>query len=554
VKLWNADADRQWVPLPGQQIFGRLLAFAPDGKTLAAVRDGLAVKLWDVAARKELATYGENGQTDIVRSLAFAPDGKTLAVGTGDPSNPSKPGMVLLRDLKTGEVRRRRGHTGPVLSVVFAPDGKTLASGSGDGTVKLWDVAGDQEWTTLRKEAQRGRIFALAFAPDGRTLATGSEGPSSGNPGWVHLWDMTAGKVVAALGGHDREVTSVAIAPGGKLLASGSEDGTVRLWDVNSREVRAVLEMPNRPPIHSVAFSPAGETLAAGGGVPEKPGEVFLWDVAARKLIAQLRGHKYPVLSVAFSPGRRVLATAGGSYSMLNVGEIRLWDPDKGNELTPLRDPWWVRSIAFAPDGKTLAAGRADLDKPGDIKLWDVTGGMARATLRGHAHSVQSVAFAPDGKTLASGSGAGHTHHGGEVKLWDVASGQELLTFKGYPQWVHSMAFSPTGKELATVSGDETVRLWPAATAREVFDYSQRQADAGPTDTQAQTDLALACWGLYLHLDLKNEEERSRAGRLLQQGRDILLRLQEKSLLTEEQKPWISKFEAALKDLSPPGG
>jgi WD40 repeat protein len=560
VRLWNADSDQQWVPLPRKQPFGpsrgwlgvpvRAMAFAPDGKTLAAVNDDLSVTLWDVAARKELATYRENGLTGTVHSLVFALDGKTLAVGTGDQSNASKPGMVLLWDLKTGKVRRRRGHTGPVLSVVFAPDGKTLASGSGDGTVKLWDIAGNQEWTTLRKEAQPGRIFGLAFAPDGRTLATGSEGRA--RPGWVHLWDMTAGKVVAALGGHDREVTSVAFAPGGKLMASGSRDGTVRLWDVDSREVRAVLEMPNRPPIHSVAFAPDGETLAAGGGVPEKPGEVFLWDVAARKLIRQLRGHKYPVLSVAFSPVGRALATAGGSYSTLNVGEIKLWDPDKGNERSPLRDPWWVRSIAFAPDGKVLAAGRADLDKPGDIKLWDMTGREAVATLRGHAHSVQSVAFAPDGKTLASGSGAGHTHHGGEVKLWDVASGQEVLTFTGYPQWVYSMAFSPTGKALATVSGDETVRVWPAATDREVVDWSVRLADQDPADTALQIQASLSRWSLYLHHDRASAEEREEARRQLVIGRDVLHHLRNNGRLDAQQEGWIKEFDSALKGLHSP--
>jgi WD40 repeat protein len=236
---------------------------------------------------------------------------------------------------------------------------------------------------------------------------------------------------------------------------------------------------------------------------------------------------------VAFSPDGKTLAFASQDET------IRLWDVATWKERDPLKGHIGPgNSVAFSPDGKTLASASQDET----IRLWDVATWKERATLKGHIGPVLSVVFSPDGKTLAS---AGYEP---TVRLWDVATGQQLAALKGHTTGlVWSVVFSPDGKTLASAGYDQTVRLWPAATAREVFDYSRRQADTAPMDTKVQTELALACWELYLHLDLKNEEERSRGRRLLQQGQDILRRLQEKSQLRGEQETWISKFEAALK-------
>ena len=280
-------------------------------------------------------------------------------------------------------------------------------------------------------------VWWVAFSPDGRLLASGSSDST------VRLWDVAMAEVLQTLNGHSDWVLSVAFSPDGELLASGSIDETIRLWNVETglplRTLRA-----NSDWIMSIAFSPDSRLLVSGS-IDKK---VRLWDVATGSVLRTLQGHSGWVYSVAFSPDGRLLASGSVDET------VRLWDAAVGSELRTLQGhSGWVYSVAFSPDGKLLASSSVDKT----VRLWDAATGSALRTLHGHSGWVYSVAFSLDSRLLASGSGDE------TVRLWDVSTSSTLQTLRGHSGWVYSVAFSQDSNILASASHG-TVRLWEATT------------------------------------------------------------------------------------------
>jgi WD40 repeat protein len=245
---------------------------------------------------------------------------------------------------------------------------------------------------------------------------------------------------------------AVAFSPDGHLLASGSTDGTIKLWDVASDTLLHTLS-GHTGVVTSVAFSPNGRILASGSASASGDLGVHLWDVASVKELRTLPFIE-DAYTLTFSPDGRFL------YVGTNAG-VPIWDMQSGKELSGL-EAGGSRAIALSPDGRMLASTPPfviGLNQP-SILLWDLASRKLLRTLYGHTHGINSVAFSPDGHLLASGS------NDETIKLWSPVTGTPLRTLKGHTDAVNALAFSPDGHLLASGSSDLTLAFWADQTVK----------------------------------------------------------------------------------------
>ncbi len=247
-------------------------------------------------------------------------------------------------------------------------------------------------------------------------------------------------KLLHTLEGHQGSVNCVAFDPQGGTLASGSDDNTVKLWNMQSGKLLHTLE-GHQDMVFGVAFNPQGGMLASGSG--DKT--VKLWEARSGKLLRTLEGHQEMVWSVTFDLQGGMLASGSGDNT------VKLWDVRSGKLLRTLEEHHRiVLSVTFDLQGGMLASGSAD----NTVKLWEARSGKLLRTLEGHQSAVYSVAFDPQGKTLASGS------DDNTVKLWEAQSGKLLRTLEAHTSPIETLGFLCAGRLLASKGQDNVVRIW----------------------------------------------------------------------------------------------
>ncbi len=361
-----------------------------------------------------------------------------------------------------------------LLSVAFSHDGQLIATGGDKGEISLLSPEGQPLFTL---KGHRSWVTALRFLEGGTQLA------SSSNDGTIKVWDLALKTCLRTLVGHTKGIWSLACFD--QTIISGGEDGYLRLWDAQSGQCLKTFK-GHVGWIRAVAFAPDGRTIASGG----EDRTLRIWNVATGQA-RTLTIHEDWITCIAFRSDGQMLAMGGED------GTIRLFHPASGKSLgLMVGHNNRVCTIAFSADGSLLVTGSEDQS----IKLWDIQHRQCARTLLGHSRQVWCVALngnilascsedqslrlweLPEGKCLQTIQGytnrvksvafspdgvlLASSSENQSPMLWDVATGKVVLTLNGHTQWVQSIIFSPDGRQLATASDDRTVRLWDASSGR----------------------------------------------------------------------------------------
>jgi WD40 repeat protein/serine/threonine protein kinase len=466
--------------------------FSPNGRWLAVGEAAPRIRLLNQITG-ELREIRVPTTADGITTLAFSPDSQRLAAGFGAGDN-----AVHVWELGTATEKPLAGHSGWIVGLAFSPDGQTLASASTDQTLRLWDVARQDE--RRRFQGNTDEVWALAWSPDGNHLVTGAK------DGSVRFWDPTAkASAPYAVVPEDVWFWGPAFLPDSKtFLTVTRREGEVVRWDAATAQAVERLSFLGTNHL-SLDLSSDGRWLALG----DKVGNVQVWDFKERRLVTNLVLQGTLVGAVGFSPHGSMLGCGVQNsdgrivprfWSVADWRQISL----RGIDLTKFHEP------AFAADEKTLAIGHTDgtaawwnlqtgqrrgpefgcasaravnvafsLDEQwfavggidGRMLLWDVATRQPRSIGRGHRNELHDVAFSPDGQRLiASG-----TNPKGVVRLWDVETVRDLATLPGVPGWYAHIGFSPDGNTLFAAGLGGTALLWRAPSLAEIGAAENKQ-------------------------------------------------------------------------------
>jgi len=412
------------------------IAFSPDGSIIAAGDDSQFVSLWDAATQEQLAAIDVSTQT---YDLAFNSDGTQLATAHGDRT-------VRLWDVLEGtELAVMEGHTSTIYGVAFSPDDSVIASGADDRTVRLWDATNGSEIAVV--EGHTGGIYDINFSPDGSSIVTGSSDYT------VRFWDAATGEELLMIEevevedaeyniGHDRSVNATVFSPDGSVVATGSDDYTVRIWDAAGEQL-AVVDLETS--VEDFAFSPDGSQLATISGTTE----VRLWNLADGSEISAALGHTEDIIAIDFtSDGENMVFADSDSnvwvWNRTNMAEITEL-PVSNGEITFSADN--DLGVAFSPDDSYIA-----FTDGFSIQIWEADLSAQLGILEGDGLAT-NLAISPDSSLIVYVGSDG-------VFFFDVANFALLGSYFESTEWVQKIAWSPDQTYFATGADDGSVRIY----------------------------------------------------------------------------------------------
>jgi WD40 repeat protein len=476
VRLWEVETGLE-------RLLGRhqdevwAVAISPDGQFVASGSQGGSVWGWEVSTGEKIFQVQQEWP---ISELAFSPNGQWLVTGSTD-------GTTRVWDMQTGsEVNRTQGRTN-LYEVAVSPDGQMIISGYGnvfgEFEAVIWDVNSGEEITSVRHEGHS--VGAASFSPDGQWVST------VGTDYTARVWNIDTGQEIArvvheslpleiAFSSDGQEVISVdrhgvrvwnpyrrtsiemmhqgvvrvtAFSPDGRWVATSSDDGTARVWEVVTGQEIARVEHRGCV-VEALSFSPDGRWIISGGrkvSSGDYKNSALVWEAATGQELARME-HQDGVSAVAFGPDGKLVVS--GSQD----GTVLVWEAATGQEVARMEHQGGVSAVAFSPNGQWVISGSGD----GTARVWEATTGYEIARME-HSGAVWTIAVSPDGRWVASAG------VGGEIQVWEATTGQPVSWIEP-DEWgaVTTVSFSPDGQWVVGGSERGTIRVWEAISGQEV--------------------------------------------------------------------------------------
>jgi WD40 repeat protein len=400
IRIWNVSKGSFISEMHEHPDYMNSAMFSPDGKKIITASSDSKARIWDVQTKKMLIEL--KGHSNRVESACFSKDGKSILTSSWDNT------AILWNEADGKIISRLSGHTTAMHDATYSPDGKMMATGSEDNIIRIWKVKDGKMMFELKGHTDF--ITSLHFSPDGKKLL------SSSADNTAKIWDLSTRKITTDLNKHTNMIVTANFSNDGKRVVTASWDFTTKLWDAYTGELLKEfkedkpdsIDLPFRHAIESAAFSMDGSKIVTGS----LDGLVRIWDIESGHLILKFNSNSYNVNDVCYSPDGKKILTAS-EY------DADLWDAVTGKLITPFKGHRMrIQSAEFSPDGKKIITASQDHT----AIIWNVATGKPLDTLY-HDAGVISARFSSNGDFILTSS------LDKTVKVWESSTAKHIYTF-----------------------------------------------------------------------------------------------------------------------------